>query len=233
MSTHTSNRNSNRIMSTKRITIVLGLILVATIAYIGFQDAVRTWQNLQNQKQQIETLNTEYKKLDQELDHTKESKQKSQEEVQKLEEEKKKLEEERLQLEKELQAKAEAKAKLAASSSRVINAATGTQTAHASSGDVAGIITAASNKYGLNASYMIKVATCESTLNPSAVNRGYYAGGGNPSGLYQYLPETWSRISSRSPYGHQPWGEVFNVTTNANVTAWAFANGYSGEWACA
>ena len=231
MSTHTSNRNSNRIMSTKRITIVLGLILVATIAYIGFQDAVRTWQNLQNQKNSIEQLNTEYQSLDKELDHTKESKQKSQEEVQKLEEEKKKLEDERQRLEKELQAKAEAKAKLAASSSRVINTATGTQTASASS--VVGIITAASNKHGLSAGYMIKVATCESTLNPSAVNRGYYAGGGHPSGLYQYLPETWNRISSRSPYGQQPWSEVFNVTTNANVTAWAFANGYSGEWACA
>jgi len=75
LSTHTSNRKRNRIMSTKRITIVLGLILVATIAYIGFQDAVRTWQNLQNQKNSIEQLNTEYKKLDKELDHTKESKQ--------------------------------------------------------------------------------------------------------------------------------------------------------------
>ena len=168
MSTHTSNRNSNRIMSTKRITIVLGLILVATIAYIGFQDAVRTWQNLQNQKQQIETLNTEYKKLDQELDHTKESKQKSQEEVQKLEEEKNKLEQERQRLEKELQAKAEAKAKLAASSSRVINAATATQTASALSGNCSTWLAQA----GITHPIAVDLITRESGCNPCAYNPG-------------------------------------------------------------
>lgn len=220
-------------MSSKRITIVLGTLIVIIFGYMGYTDAVRTWQNLQEQENRIDNLNTEHRKLDQKLDKTTETKEKSQEEVQKLEQEKNKLEKERKRLEKELQAKNEAKARLAEASSRVVDAATNTQTAYASSGDMRDVITRAANKYGLSPAYMIRVATCESTLNPGAINRGYYAGGGNPSGLYQYLPETWKRISSRSPYGTQPQSEVFNGHTNANVTAWAFANGYVGEWACA
>lgn len=167
-------------MSSKRFTIVIGLLLVATIAYIGYQDAVRTWQNLQNQKTQIETLNTEYKKLDQELDHTKESEQKSQEEVQKLEEEKKQLEKQRLQLEKELQAKAEAKAKLAASSSRVINAATATQTASALSGNCSTWLAQA----GIPATAtVLELIRRESGCNPNAVNPSSGA-----CGIGQQLP---------------------------------------------
>lgn len=118
-------------MSSKSIIVVLGIAAVVIFGYIGFTDAVRTWQNLQNQKNHIENLNSEYKKLDKELDDTKNSKEKSQEEVQQLQQEKEKLEQERQRLEGELQAKAEAKAKLAAASSSVVNAATGTKTASA------------------------------------------------------------------------------------------------------
>ena len=75
----------------------------------------------------------------------------------------------------------------------------------------------------------MSVARCESNLNPLSVNTSYYAGGGNPSGLFQFLPETWARISSRAGIT----GDVFDAKTNAEVTGWAFANGYAGEWACA
>ena len=120
-------------MSSKRITIVLGTLLIAIFGYIVFTDAVRTWQNLQNQKTEIQNLNTKYEDLNLELDKTIETKQKSQEEVQKLEQEKQQLEQERQRLEKELQAKLETKARLARASSTVINVATGTQTASAQS----------------------------------------------------------------------------------------------------
>lgn len=110
---------SSRIMCSKRITIVLGLVLVAAIAVVGYQDAVRTWQNLQKQQNHIEALGQQTKTLDKELDSVKELKTKSQAEVRKLESEKNNLEKERQRLEKELQAKAEkkeAEAKLAAAS---------------------------------------------------------------------------------------------------------------------
>lgn len=97
------------------------------------------------------------------------------------------------------------------------------------SGPIQDYIIKMAGEYGLSAERMLRVAKCESGFDPSNVNYGYYAGGGNPSGLYQYLPETWTRIAGRSPYGV---GDVFNYIDNVNVTMWAWANGYSGEWAC-
>ena len=95
--------------------------------------------------------------------------------------------------------------------------------------DVESIVRAAARAHGIDPDYFVRIARCESTLNPNAVNYGYYAGGGHPTGLFQYLPETWNRIGGRSPYGV---GNVYSAQDQANVTAWAFANGYSGEWEC-
>lgn len=97
------------------------------------------------------------------------------------------------------------------------------------SGDVVGIITKAALKHGIDPARAVRIANCESTLNPQAQNTGYYAGGGHPTGLFQYLPETWNRIGSRSPYGV---GNIYSAQDQANVTMWAWANGYAGEWEC-
>lgn len=167
-------------MSSKSIIVVLGTIIVVALGYIGYTDAVRTWQNLQNQKNQIENLNTEYQKLDKELDDTKETKKQSQEEVQKLEQEKKKLEEEREKLRSELQAKAEAKAKLAAASRDVINRATNTQTAAAISGNCSSWM-AEAGVVDVESAY--NPIMKESGCNPNAVNP--YSGA---CGIGQQLP---------------------------------------------
>lgn len=98
----------------------------------------------------------------------------------------------------------------------------------ASGGDIEGIVRQAARKYGLNEDHFVQVARCESGLTPSSINHNYYAGGGNPSGLFQFLPETWNRMSSQSGIG----GNVFDAVANANVAAWAWANGHSGEWEC-
>lgn len=181
-------------MSTKAITIVLGAIVIGVFGYIGYQDAVRTWQHLQDQKNQIHHLDKERKKLDKELDTTKKDRTKRQEEVLKLEEEKKnlesehqKLESERQRLEKELQAKAESKAKLAAASEQVINKATLTSTASAVAGDKNSWLAASNippSEYG-NADWLVNK---ESGWNPSAVNSSSGA-----CGLGQQLPcEKWA-----------------------------------------
>lgn len=98
-----------------------------------------------------------------------------------------------------------------------------------SSSSVASIITDAANRHGIDPARALRIATCESGLNVLARNTGYYAGGGNPTGLFQYLPETWQRIGSRSPYGV---GDIYSAQDQANVTMWAWANGYAGEWEC-
>lgn len=85
------------------------------------------------------------------------------------------------------------------------------------------------NHYGVSSDWLLRIANCESTMNPSAVNTGYYAGGGHPTGLFQYLPETWTRISGRAGLTGL---DIWNGHHQAQVTAWAFANGYDGEWEC-
>lgn len=96
-------------------------------------------------------------------------------------------------------------------------------------GSVESIVKQAAMTHKLDPDHFWAVAMCESSGNPSAINYSYYAGGGNPSGVFQFLPETWNRIAGRSPYGV---GDVFNAWDNAHVAAWAWANGYSGEWEC-
>lgn len=90
------------------------------------------------------------------------------------------------------------------------------------------MVRAAARKYGISEDYFVGVALCESTMNPSAVNYNYYAGGGNPTGLFQYLPETFNRLSSRSGIT----GNILDPKVQSELTAWAFANGYANEWAC-
>lgn len=96
-------------------------------------------------------------------------------------------------------------------------------------GDIQAYIVEQATAHGLDPQRMLRIAKCESGFNPGSVNRNYTAGGGNPSGIYQYLPETWKRIGGRSGYEAT---DVFNWQQNVRVTMWAFANGYSGEWAC-
>lgn len=84
-------------------------------------------------------------------------------------------------------------------------------------------------QYGQDVEYMVGIARCESTFNPANVNHGYTAGGGNPSGLFQYLPETWARYTSKLGKPHY---DIWNYEHQAEVTAFAFSVGGRGEWAC-
>lgn len=102
-------------------------------------------------------------------------------------------------------------------------------TAPAPVGSVEQIVRQAARKYGLNEDHMVVVARCESSLNPRSVNYGYYAGGGHPSGLFQFIPSTWATMSAQAGYSGS---DVFNPVANANVAAWAWAHGMSGQWEC-
>ena len=83
---------------------------------------------------------------------------------------------------------------------------------------VADIIRAAAAKYGANADQMIRVAMCESHLNPNSYNpRGGY------SGLFQFAPSTFA-----SHGGHNIWDPV----DQSDVAARMFANGGAGAWSC-
>lgn len=225
-------------MSVKRITIVLAsLALLTGFVGVGVRDAVRTKDSLdlqkielQSRQSEIKQLELQYNQLNNDLDKAAKDKGQNEAEIQRLQEEKQELEQQKRDLERQLQSKKETETRLAQASKKVLNAATGTQTASAGELDVRSIIIQAADKYGLDPNYMIRVATCESTLNPNAVNYNYTAGGGHPSGLYQYIPSTWTRMSQQAGYAGS---SVFDPVANANVAAWAFSTGHAGEWSCA
>ena len=57
----------------------------------------------------------------------------------------------------------------------------------------------------------------------------FIAGGGNPTGIFQYLPDTWREFSARAGL---PGASIWDPEAQAHVTAWAFANGLSSHWEC-
>jgi uncharacterized protein YgiM (DUF1202 family) len=84
------------------------------------------------------------------------------------------------------------------------------------------IIYAAADKWGQPRADMLRVARCESNLDPRAVNSSSGA-----SGLFQFMPGTFAT----TPNGKR--GEsIFNATSSADAAGWMWANGMRNHWAC-
>lgn len=86
--------------------------------------------------------------------------------------------------------------------------------------EVIQIIYNAAAEYGQSGDDMLRVARCESVLDPNAVNAS-----SNASGLFQFLPSTWAT----TPYADQ---DIFDPQANAEAAAWMWANGRRNEWVC-
>lgn len=82
------------------------------------------------------------------------------------------------------------------------------------------IIYAAADKYGQPRAAMLRVAQCESVLDPNAVNPA-----SGVSGLFQFLPSTWAT----TPYANQ---DIFDPVANAEAAAWMWSVGRRNEWHC-
>ena len=81
------------------------------------------------------------------------------------------------------------------------------------------IIYAAADRYGQSRSAMLRVAECESNLDPYAVNpSGSY-------GLFQFIRSTWES----TPFGNK---DIFDPEANANAAAWMWSEGRKSEWVC-
>ena len=78
----------------------------------------------------------------------------------------------------------------------------------------------AARKYGQSRRAMIRVARCESNLDPCAYNRS-----GPYFGLYQYLKSTWKS----TPYGNR---DIYDPKYQALATGWMWKKGRKNEWAC-
>jgi soluble lytic murein transglycosylase-like protein len=82
--------------------------------------------------------------------------------------------------------------------------------------DIEAILTTAAQSEGVDPSWLISTAKCESNLNPNAVNPS-----GPYEGILQFLPSTF-----RAHGGTDIW----DPTQQAQIAATMFAHGESGEW---
>ncbi len=82
------------------------------------------------------------------------------------------------------------------------------------------IIYAAADAYGQPREDMLRVARCESNLDPNAVNAG-----GDTHGLFQFLPSTFASTPYAESSIYDPWA-------NANAAGWMWSEGRRGEWVC-
>jgi chaperonin cofactor prefoldin len=80
------------------------------------------------------------------------------------------------------------------------------------------IISDAAARYGANGDQMVRVARCESGLNPRA-----YSASSGASGLFQFMPGTF--------YGHGG-KNIWDPYDQSNVAAQMFAQGQASAWTC-
>ena len=81
----------------------------------------------------------------------------------------------------------------------------------------------ASQRWSVNYWYLVRLATCESTLNPGAYNPS------GASGLFQFMPSTYYAYGSRIGEGRSLW----NAYGSANVAAYMISIGQARQWTCA
>ncbi len=85
----------------------------------------------------------------------------------------------------------------------------------APAGSITAIVYAAAAEYGLSGEYLVSVASCESGLNPSAVNpAGYY-------GLFQFGAGTWAT---------EGYGSIYDPVAQARTAARMLAEGQASRW---
>jgi uncharacterized protein YraI len=81
------------------------------------------------------------------------------------------------------------------------------------------IIEKAADTYGQPREDMLRVARCESALDPNAVNpSGSY-------GLFQFVRSTWET----TPFADK---DIFDPRHNANAAGWMWQQGRRSEWVC-
>lgn len=90
------------------------------------------------------------------------------------------------------------------------------------SSDIVQIIYNAADRWGQPRADMLRVARCESNLDPRAVNSSSGA-----SGLFQFMPSTFAF----TPNG-KAGQDIFDPVANADAAGWMWANDMRNHWAC-
>jgi hypothetical protein len=86
--------------------------------------------------------------------------------------------------------------------------------------EILNFIAKAAKKYGQSNKVMVRVARCESSLDPCAFSKSgpYY-------GLYQFLKSTWKT----TPYGDK---SIYDPKAQALAAGWMWKQGRKNEWSC-
>ena len=78
-------------------------------------------------------------------------------------------------------------------------------------------------RYNVNNDSLMRVAICESNLNPLAVGDH-----GTSFGIFQYKKRTFEWLSEMSGI----YGDIWDENTQIELTAFAFSKGYQNHWTC-
>ena len=90
--------------------------------------------------------------------------------------------------------------------------------APAPAGSIEDIIRTAAAKYGVSGDWMVRIARCESGLNPRAVNpNGHY-------GLFQF---------SYSTFNSHGGTDIWSPYQQSDITARMLSQGQASQWSCA
>ncbi|SDP33659.1 Transglycosylase SLT domain-containing protein [Arthrobacter sp. ok909] len=97
--------------------------------------------------------------------------------------------------------------------------------------DIQAIIIKWANVYGVSADTLLRVAKCESTFNPGAVNGNYWApDGSTPTGLFQFVRSTY--IANAARIGLPAVDDRLNGERSAQVAAYMFSINQASQWEC-
>jgi hypothetical protein len=85
------------------------------------------------------------------------------------------------------------------------------------------LITSVSRRYEVDGGLLVRIAECESQLNPRVTGRN------GAAGLFQVIPSTWSWVTERLGMDNaSPYDPVANI----EVAAWLMANLGPRQWGC-
>lgn len=183
---------------------------------------------LKSKQSDLQLLELKFNKLNVDLEKERGAKTQDQQRIDELQRQKQELQKQLDDAQAALQAKAKQKADEEQKLARAASTALGTQKAYAASGDVESIIRSAANRYGVSGDMLMRIARCESGLNPNAVAKNYIAGT-HPTGLFQHVAAYWPQRAVN--YGHAG-ASIFDTTAQAEVTAQMFRDGHSKLWEC-
>jgi soluble lytic murein transglycosylase-like protein len=95
---------------------------------------------------------------------------------------------------------------------------------HCTQSRIVNCIRDATRRYGGSFAHNLACARSESGLHPYARN----AGGSGATGLYQFMPPTWTRTLARMGVGRRR--SIYSAKWQARAAVWKFQHDGFGEW---